>query len=300
MAIAHVNGIDLCYETSGDASGSPLLLIAGLDMQLIGWPAEYCDRLGAAGHLVIRYDNRDIGLSTHFSEHGQPDLAGLLEGRQPEMAYTLADMADDGAGLLEHLGIEAAHAVGISMGGMIAQTLAINHPGRLLSLCSIMSNTGDRTVGQPTAEAVTALLQPPPKDREEAIDFAIRIWEIIGSPAYPFDAKSERERVGDAYDRCHDPDGVARQAAAILAGGDRTEALGSVGVPTLVIHGDSDTLIDVSGGEATARAIPGAQLLIIEGMGHDLPSQLDDRLLGAILANVSTADGATRGAGTAS
>jgi pimeloyl-ACP methyl ester carboxylesterase len=300
MPRAHVNGIDLCYETSGEATGSAVLLICGLDMQLIGWPEEYGDRLGAAGHLVIRYDNRDIGLSTHLSDLGRPDLAGLLGGRDPGVAYTLSDMADDAVGLLDHLGIEAAHVVGISMGGMIAQTFAIKHPGRLLSLCSIMSNTGDRSVGQPTAGAVAALLQPPPEDRAGAIDFAIRIWEVIGSPAYPFDVETERNRVGEAYDRSHDPDGVARQAAAILAASDRTDALGSVAVPTLVIHGDSDTLIDVSGGKATARAIPGAQLLVIEGMGHDLPPELYDPMIDAILANIEAADEATKGAGTAS
>jgi pimeloyl-ACP methyl ester carboxylesterase len=293
MATAHVNGIDLCYETSGDASGPPVLLIAGLDMQLIAWPEEYCERLGAAGHFVIRYDNRDIGLSTHLGEFGQPDLQGLLEGRNSEMPYSLGDMADDAVGLLDHLGLEAAHVVGISMGGMIAQTVAINHPGRVLSLCSIMSNTGDHAVGQPTAEAVAALLQPPPKDRKEAIDFAIRIWQVIGSPAYPFDVELERQRVADAYDRSHDPEGVARQAAAILTAGDRTEALHAVRVPTLVIHGDSDTLVDVSGGEATARAIPGARLLILEGMGHDLPPELADRLLTAILEHVAVVEKAT-------
>jgi len=298
MATAHVNGIDICYETSGDASGSPVLLVAGLAMQLIDWPEEYYERLGAAGHFVIRYDNRDIGLSTHFGELGQPDLQGLLEGRSPQMPYSLGDMADDAVGLLDHLGFEAAHVVGISMGGMIAQTIAIHHPARALSLCSIMSNTGDHTVGQPTAEAVAALLQPPPQGRAEAIDSAIRIWQVIGSPAYPFDVDLERQRVADAYDRSHDPEGVARQVAAILTASDRTEGLHAVRVPSLVIHGDSDTLVDVSGGEATAGAIPGAKLLILEGMGHDLPPELADRLLAAILENVAVAEKATPSART--
>ena len=211
----------------------------------------------------------------------------MLAGRDPGVGYLLSDMAEDAAGLLDCLGIGSAHVVGISMGGMIAQTLAINHSERLRSLCSIMSNTGDPTVGQPTHEAIAALLQPPPQDKQGAIDFAMNIWRVIGSPAYPFDAEATRELVEAAYDRCHDPDGVARQAAAILASGDRTAALGDVRVPTLVIHGDSDPLVDVSGGRATAAAIPGAQLLIIEGMGHDLPVQLYDRVLDAVIAHFS-------------
>lgn len=290
MAFARVNGIDICYEISGGASGLPLLLIAGLDMQLTGWPDECCDRLVAAGNLLIRYDNRDIGLSTHLADRGQPDLIGLLGGLEVGVPYTLADMADDAAGLLGHLGIESAHVVGISMGGMIAQALAIYHPDRVRSLCSIMSNTGNRAVGQPSVEAVAALLQLPPNGREEVIEFGLGIWRVIGSPAYPSDPEVERERIGKAYDRSHDPDGVARQAAAIITAEDRTDALKGVRVPTLVIHGDSDPLVDVSGGIATARAIPDAQLLVIEGMGHDLPVQLYDRIVDAILAHVAAAE----------
>ncbi len=205
-------------------------------------------------------------------------------------------MASDAAGLLDHLGIESAHVVGISMGGMIAQSLAIDHGARLRSLCSIMSNTGNPGVGQPTAAALTALLQTPPKDRGEAIDFGIRIWQVIGSPAYPFDHEVAAEEIGAAYDRSHDPDGVARQAAAVLTAGDRTESLRRIRVPTLVIHGDSDSLVDVSGGVATAGAIPGAQLLIVEGMGHDLPVQLYDRLLDAIVTHAATVDATRAGA----
>jgi pimeloyl-ACP methyl ester carboxylesterase len=178
---------------------------------------------------------------------------------------------------------------------MIAQELAIKHPDRVRSLCSIMSNTGSRSVGQPSASAVAALLQPPPKGRDEAIEFGLGIWRVIGSPAYPSDPDLERERIGAAYDRSHDPDGVARQAAAIITAEDRTDGLKGVRVPTLVIHGDSDLLVDVSGGIATAAAIPDAQLLVIEGMGHDLPVQLYDRLVDAILAHVVAAEASPQG-----
>jgi len=293
MAIARVNGIEICYESTGAESDSPILLVAGLGMQLTGWPEEWCDRLAAAGHFVIRFDNRDIGLSTHLGEFGKPDLLGWLGGRDPNVGYGLADMADDAAGLLDHLGIESAHTVGISMGGMIAQVLAINHAPRVRSLCSIMSTTGDRAVGQPSAAAVTAVLRAAPETRAAAIDYAVEMFEIIGSPGYPPDVELDRERFAAAYDRDHDPDGVARQLGAILTSGDRTGALHQVSVSTLVIHGDSDPLIDVSGGDATAQAIPGADLLIVEGMGHDLPTQLYDRLLDAILRHVSTVDDMT-------
>ncbi len=293
MATAGINGIEICYESAGDESGSPILLVAGLGMQLTGWPEEWCDRLAAAGHFVVRFDNRDIGLSTHLVEYGKPDLLAWLGGRDPHAGYGLADMADDAVGLLEHLGIESAHVIGISMGGMIAQVLAINHARRVRSLCSIMSTTGDQAVGQPSAAAVNAMLRAAPETRAAAIDYAVEMFEVIGSPRYRSDEALDRERFAAAYDRDHDPDGVARQLGAILTSRDRTEALHQLSVPTLVIHGDSDPLIDVSGGEATARAIPGARLLIIEGMGHDLPTQLNDRLLDAILAHVSASDDVT-------
>jgi len=293
MPTARVNGIELCYESTGEESGSAILLVAGLGMQLTGWPEEWSERLAGAGHYVIRFDNRDIGLSAHLVEDGKPDLLAWLGGRDPNVGYGLADMADDAAALLEHLGVESAHVVGISMGGMIAQVLAINHAPRVRTLCSIMSTTGDHAVGQPSAAAVTTMLRGAPETRAAAIDYAVEMFGVIGSPGYPSDEELDRERFAAAYDRDHDPDGVARQLGAILTSGDRTEALHQVSVPTLVIHGDSDPLVDVSGGEATARAIPGARLLLIEGMGHDLPAQLYDRLLDAILTHVSAADDMT-------
>lgn len=292
MPKADVNGIEIYYETTGDRSALPVLLVSGLAMQLVDWPPSWPDRLAGLGHFVISYDNRDIGLSTHLADAGVPDLLGLLEGRDAHISYGLAEMADDATGLLDHLGIEKAHVVGISMGGMIVQELAIRHPDRLLSLCSIMSTTGNPAVGQPSGEALGTLLREAPKSRDEAAEQAVDMWRVIGSPAYPFDVELESERAAAAYDRSHDGEGVTRQLGAIVLASDRTAALGSVTVPTLVIHGAADPLIDPSGGEATAKAIPGAQLLMVDGMGHDLPAELDDRLLAAIEANAALAAGA--------
>jgi pimeloyl-ACP methyl ester carboxylesterase len=290
MSIASVNGIEIFYETTGSPSGTPLLLLSGLGMQLTGWPPEWRDGLAVADHYVICHDNRDVGLSSHFPDVGTPDLGAIFEGSDPNVTYLLADMADDAAGLLDHLGVERAHVVGISMGGMIAQELAIRHPERLLSLCSMMSTTGDPGVGQPSPAAVAALIASSPLTREESMESAVAMSAIIGSPAYPSDPEVDRERAGAAFDRCSDPDGVARHLGAVLMSPDRTLGLGAVTVPTLVIHGDSDPLVNPSGGEATAKAIPGAELLIVEGMGHDLPVQLNRRLIGAVVAHAASVD----------
>ena len=289
MPVAQANGIEIAYETFGERSNPPMLLVMGLGCQLVLWPEELCQMLAGRGFYVIRFDNRDIGLSSKIEGGPEPNVLAALAGDASSASYTLADMADDTVGLLEQLEIEAAHAVGVSMGGMIVQQLAIDHPERVLSLVSIMSTTGDPSVGQPDPAAMPALLSPAPDDREAYIDFEVGVFRAIGSPAYPLDEERFREIAGAAYDRSHYPDGFPRQLVGILASPDRTQALGGVRAPALVIHGESDPLITVSGGEATARAIPGAQLMKIPGMGHDLPTELWPQLVDAIVENAERA-----------
>jgi pimeloyl-ACP methyl ester carboxylesterase len=290
MAKVHANDIDICFEDLGDPDGRPLLLVMGLGCQLITWPDEMCEMFVARGFRTVRYDNRDAGESTWFDERGLPDLFGIVAGDISTVAYSLADMTDDAIGLLDTLSIESAHVFGVSMGGMIAQDLAIRYPGRVRSLCSTMSTTGDRSVGQPTARAVEMLLRPAATNREEVIELEIEARRVIGSPGYPFDEEFERDRIARHYERAYHRDGTARQLAAILAAPDRTASLGSVRVPTLVIHGDGDPLIDVSGGRATAAAVPGSKLEIIEGMGHDLPLQLYEHIVATTSANAEEAE----------
>ena len=284
MAKAKTNGIELEYETLGDPGDPALLLIMGLGAQLIDWPADFCTALAARGFHVIRFDNRDSGLSTQLDDLGAADLAAAYTGQSP---YKLTDFATDTAGLLEALGIDKAHVVGVSMGGMIAQQLVIDHPDRVLSLCSIMSTTGDRTVGASTPEAMAALSQPPATTRDEALANSLRSSKVIGSPAYPPTDEERRARAEAKYDRAYRPLGTGRQFAAILASPDRTEALHDVKVPTLVIHGEADPLVNVTGGKATAAAIPGAELIVLPGMGHDLPAVLWPTIIDAIAANTA-------------
>ena len=284
MPSARANGIDLEYEEFGDPSKPTLLLVMGLGAQMIVWDERFCQLLADRGFHVIRYDNRDVGLSTKFDDAGEPNLAAAMGGDGSSAAYLLADMADDGIGLLDALGIDKAHIVGASMGGMIVQEMAIRHADRVLSLCSIMSTTGDRAVGQPTAEAMTALLAPPPQNRDEALDLAVKAQKVIGG-TYPVDEAKVRERAGRSYDRMNYPMGMARQLVAIMASPDRTPKLQQLDVPTLVIHGAVDPLVTPSGGEATAKAIPGAELLVLDGMGHDTPEQLWPQIVDAIVAN---------------
>jgi pimeloyl-ACP methyl ester carboxylesterase len=253
--------------------------VMGLATQMLGWPDELCTGLAARGHHVIRFDNRDIGLSTHLNGAPRPDLTAALAGDTSSASYTLTDMAADTVGLLDALGIDSAHVVGASMGAMIAQIVAIEHPERVRSLTSIMSTTGDRAVGAASAEAVQVLLAPAPRTREDAVERAVATLRVIGSPGYERDEEATRELAGIAYDRAHDPAGVMRQLLAIAASPDRTTRLGEIGVPTLVIHGADDALIHVSGGRATAAAIPGAELVVIDGMGHDFPRALWPRLI---------------------
>ena len=272
MPRAHGNGVEIEYGTVGDAAGRPLLLVQGLGAQLISVEDGLCQELASRGFLVIRYDNRDAGLSTWF-DHARPvDLAAIWGGDHASLAYTLEEMADDAVAVLDAAGVASAHVAGISLGGMIAQLLATRWPDRVRSLASIMSTTGDRAVGQPTGEAASIMVGPMPGDREGFIEQAVANSRAIGSgTAYPFDEWAVRHGAARGYDRAYHPKGTGRQLAAILAAGDRTGALGRIRVPTLVVHGDEDQVIGISGGEATAAAIPGARLLTVPGLGHELP-----------------------------
>jgi pimeloyl-ACP methyl ester carboxylesterase len=271
---ARVGAIEIAYETFGVPDDPPLLLIMGLGTQMIGWPDEFCRALESRGLYVIRFDNRDIGLSTHLHDAPAPDVMAAVAGDMRTASYTLTDMAADAAGLLDALALTSAHVVGASLGGMVAQTLAIEHPRRVRSLTSMMSTTGDRRVGAPSQAGAAALMAPPARDRDGAIERALSSARTIGSPGFPLDEQAVRDRASRSFDRAFDPPGVARQLVAVLASPDRTPRLHRLTVPTLVIHGAGDALIDVSGGRATAAAIPGAELVIIEGMGHDLPRAL--------------------------
>jgi pimeloyl-ACP methyl ester carboxylesterase len=285
MSRVSANGLELEYETFGDPTDLPIVLIMGLSAQMTNWPEGFCNLLAEQGYHVIRFDNRDIGLSTYLDDLPPVDLPAVMSGDFATAPYRLSDFAADTVGLLDALGITKAHIVGASMGGMIAQQFAIEHPDRLRSLCSIMSTTGDRTVGGGTEAAMAVLLRPAAKDRETAIENSIAGAKVIGSPAYPASEEEVRAKATAAYDRAFHPAGVARQLAAVVSSPDRTEGLHKVTVPTLVIHGADDPLVNVTGGEATATAVPGASLLVIPGMGHDLPTQLWSTIADAIVAN---------------
>ncbi len=286
MPAVATNGIKLFYEDEGDPDGDPLLLVMGFTAQLTAWPASFVDELVGRGFRVVRADNRDSGLSTHLDGVA----VDPLEVDPTRAPYLLSDMANDLLGLLDHLGIGRTHLVGESMGGMIAQELALAHPGRVHSLCSVMSTTGAPDVGQPTEEAVLALLAPPPPDREGALARSVKVAATIGSRSHPPTDEEVRRRAAEAYDRSFYPEGADRQLAAMLSSGDRTERLRGLDVPTLVIHGLQDTLIQPDGGRATAAAIPGAKLLELTDMGHDLPPHLWTRIVDAIEENARRAD----------
>jgi pimeloyl-ACP methyl ester carboxylesterase len=284
-----VGDVELCYERFGDPSDPAMLLVMGLGTQMLGWHEEFCATLAGRGFHVIRFDNRDIGRSTKFSHLPPPTLRQIVLRDKRAAGYTLSDMAGDAIGLLDHLGIERAHAVGASMGGMIAQTIAIEHPERVLSLVSIMSNTGGRLRGQPATRVLPIFLKPAPRDRAGYLDHLIRLFTVIGSPGFERDEAEAREMFGHAHDRGIDPAGSSRQLAAILADGDRAARLRKLDVPALVIHGTADKLVNPSGGRATAKAIPGARLLLIEGMGHDLPRGAWPQIVEAIAENAARA-----------
>ena len=282
--------IDIAYERFGDPSAPPLLLIMGLATQMIAWHDDFVAALVARGLHVIRFDNRDIGLSTHMVNAPVPNFAAVVAGDLSTASYNLSDMAGDTVGLLDALGIASAHLVGASMGGFIAQTIAIEHPARVRSLTSIMSSTGDRNVGQLAPEAYALFAAPPVKTREDAIKRALDAVRLIGSPGYPFDPEMVADRAGRSYDRAYDAVGVIRQGTAVVASGDRTEMLRRLDVPTLVIHGTDDKMCNTSGGRATAAAIHGAKLVIYEGMGHDLPRALWPQFVDEIAALVQRAE----------
>ena len=266
-----------------------MLLIMGLGTQMVAWHDDFCAELAGRGFFVIRHDNRDIGRSTHLSHIRPPSLAQLARRDRRNAPYTLADMAGDSIGVLDHLGIEQAHIVGASMGGMIAQTVAIRFPERTLSLVSIMSNTGSRLSGQPTLSTYRLFLRPLAREREQYVQQAAELFDHIGSRGFPKDDAAFRDMLGAMHDRGHSPRSSSRQLAAILAAGNRTAELRHITAPTLVIHGTADKLIRPSGGRATARAIPGARLLTIEGMGHDLPRGAWPQIIDAIAENAARA-----------
>lgn len=284
-------GIEVAYEQIGDPAAPPVLLIQGIAVQMLGWHEGFCTALAERGFHVIRFDNRDIGRSTHFDDAPEPDLPAVLAGDLSSASYTLSDMAADAVGLLDALGIDSAHVVGASMGGYIAQTMAIEHPQRVRSLTSMSSTTGDRSVGQATPQTLKALFSGPPAvTRQEVMDRMVPAITIVGSPGYPSDAAEVAERAGRAYDRGYDPVGIARQAVASVASGDRTERLRRLDVSTLVVHGRDDVMCPLSGGLATAAAIPGAGLLVIDGMGHNLPRALWPELTARIAQFAERAD----------
>ena len=291
MPVLSANGIRIAYDSSGDPHAVPMLLIMGLGMQLVSWPDEFVDGLAEAGFYVIRFDNRDSGLSTKFDAAGAPSLPlaylkHLLHWPL-RSAYTLDDMADDALGLMSALGIGKAHIVGVSMGGMIAQLIAARHPERVLSLTSIMSSSGRRGLPGPTRAARAALMARPadPGNPDSVIEHGLRVLRAIGSPAYPTPDKLLRERVARALKRSVCPAGVARQMVAIAASGERSALLARITARTLVIHGAADPLVPLACGQDTARRIPDARLEVIEGMGHDLPPQLIERLIALIDAH---------------
>jgi pimeloyl-ACP methyl ester carboxylesterase len=275
--IADVNGISVCYEVFGDG-GEPLLLIMGFCAQLILWQDDFIQGLVDRGFQVIRFDNRDVGRTTWFTRASCPDVRSAIARRYAGLSidapYTLSDMAADAAGLLTHLGVDAAHVAGISMGGMIAQTLTIEHPGRVRSLTSISSHDGSRRALLAHPRALAALLAPRPKDREQAQERAVHLFSTLKGSRYPLDEEELRELTGQAWDRGTSPTAGRNQMAAILASGDRSRGLRGVRVPAMVIHGDEDQLITPYGGRKVAAAIPGAELKMLSGVGHRLPREL--------------------------
>ena len=290
MPHAPSNGIQLCYDTFGDPADPPLLLVMGFTAQMIAWDDAFCALLAARGRYVIRFDNRDCGLSTHLD--GQlVDVLALMTRRPgdalPAVPYTLSAFSDDAFGLLDHLGIDRAHILGASMGGMIVQTMALEHPERVLTLTSVMSTTG---APESTPEAQAALLAPPPPDRAGAIARGVEVARIISSPRHFDAAKAERHAIA-SYDRAFYPEGSMRQLAAISVAHDRADALRELRVPTLVIHGRADPLILPSGGERTAAAVPGANLLMLNDMAHDLPEPLWPLLVDAVISHTTHAIG---------
>jgi pimeloyl-ACP methyl ester carboxylesterase len=285
---ARVGELDIAYQTLGDPADPPLLLVMGLGMHLIHWDLELCRQLADRGFHVIRYDNRDAGRSTKI-DAPVPNLVRAMAGLPIESPYLLRDMADDAFGLLDQLGIERAHVLGASMGGMIGQEMAIRRPDRVLSLASLMSTTGERRHGRPKLRLWSLFVHRAPQRRDDYVEYFVRVFRMVGSPGYPGDEARLRELAAASYDRGHHPAATGRQLAAIMASGDRTKELRRLAVPTVVIHGTDDPLVPFRGGVATARAIPDAEFIAIPGMGHDLPREVWPKVVDAVVMNTARA-----------
>ncbi len=294
MAQTTANGIEIEYDTFGDKSGRPLLLIMGLGAQMIRWEEEFCGMLVEKGHYVVRFDNRDIGLSKKFDEAGVPDvvqaMTDAMEGKPVTAPYSLEDMADDAIGLLDALNIDKAHVCGASMGGAITQVVGYRHPERALSLVPIMATTGNPDVPRAKPEAAAVLVTPSPTEREAYIDHRVKVQKILNGPGFPFDEDRTRRIAALSYDRNFHPQGVSRQLMAIMANGNRKPRLASVTLPTLIIHGADDPLVPVEGGRDTADAIQGSELLIIDGMGHNLQKEVWPQIVDAISKHTQKAN----------
>ena len=292
MSVAKANNIDIEYGTIGESTGRPLILIMGLASQLVNWPEEFCLKLAEKGHYVIRFDNRDVGLSTKIEEGGMPDLTQAIEayiqGQSVDVPYTLSDMAADTVGLMDALQIDRAHICRLSMGGMIAQILAREYPQRTRSIVSLSSSIGDPALPPATPEAMDAMMSTPPQDRAVYLDYSARVYRAFAGGSHKYDEELQKEISGHAYDRRLYPMGFMRQLAAIWSSGNRKKALAEVKIPTLVIHGTHDALLPIAHGRATADAIPGAKLLVVDGLGHGVayPS-LWDEIVDAITEHTS-------------
>ena len=275
MSKINANSLTIEFDTFGEPEAKPLLLVMGLGGQMIAWDENFCQQLADAGHFVIRYDNRDVGLTTYFDDHGVPDFEELavefMTNGTVKVPYTLDDMAMDGISLLDELGIEQAHICGVSLGGMIVQAMAINHGDRILSMTSIMSTTGNPDLPPAHPKAIEALTSKRVDDPKHAMNRAVEVSKIIGSTGFERDEERIRNKALESYNRAYNPDGVARQMAAVMAHGDRRPGLNQLKLPCLVIHGDIDPLVPVTGAHDTHQNVPGAELMIIEGMGHDMP-----------------------------
>lgn len=282
-------GITLCHESFGEPGDPLALLIMGLGTQMIAWHDDFCQELAGRGFHAVRFDNRDVGRSTHMGDR-PPTLGQLVRRKIPAGAYSLEDMADDAARLVETLDLGPAHVIGASMGGMIGQVLAFRRPDLVRSLVSIMSNTGSRWTGQPALGAYRYLVGEAPKEREAFVDHAVRIFEVVGSPEPMFDEEHVRDVAGRSFDRDRDSAAPGRQLGAVMKTGERTSMLREISAPTLVVHGDKDRLVHPSGGRATAKAVPGARLMTVAGMGHDLPRAAWPQILEGIVANAERAE----------
>ena len=292
MPKVKANNIEIEYDTFGDPSGEPLLLIMGLGSQMISWVPEFCELFVQKGFYVIRFDNRDVGLSTKFDDAGVPNVMQVVtkarNGEKIDPPYTLEDMADDAVGLLDALNIEKAHVCGASMGSMIAQVVAYRHPSRVLSLVPIMGSTGNPELPEPKPEAMQVLMVPMPPKRERYIKESVKRWRVLWG-SHPYDEELRKKLAEQAYDRSYYPDGQTRQLVAILADGDRREKVKDIKVPTLVIHGKEDPLVPMEGGIDISKNIPGAKLLLIDKMGHSLPPEVWTQVVDAIAENASKA-----------